>query len=185
MLKPAKQNPWRFEKSKRTPDPMADYLQNLIDEHSRSGILIDTNIILLLFVGSFSLKLLSDFKRTQEFTQEDYEILTRFLEPFNKRITTPNIMTEVYNLSNQLPNHLKPAYFANFGNVSRTFEETYTPSSDITRTTQFLSLGLTDAGIYLTAQKGYLVLTEDFHLSQTLAAYGLKVLNFNHLRTYL
>ncbi len=47
---------------------------------------------------------------------------------------------------------------------------------------QFAKFGLTDAAIAEIAAKKYLVLTDDFRLSQSLQAAGIDALNFNHVR---
>jgi len=41
---------------------------------------------------------------------------------------------------------------------------------------------LTDSSILLAARNGFLILTDDFPLSNFLASEGLDVINFNHLR---
>jgi hypothetical protein len=76
---------------------------SLIESYRQRGILIDTNILLLWLVGSVNRQRTSKFNRTQQFTVEDYDILLRLLEYFfPKIITTPNILTEVNTLANQL-----------------------------------------------------------------------------------
>ena len=54
---------------------MIEHIRELIARYSRKGILIDTNILLLYFIGSFDPGLISSFKRTARFSVEDYETL--------------------------------------------------------------------------------------------------------------
>jgi hypothetical protein len=54
---------------------MSEEIQRLVGRYARKGILIDTNILLLYFVGNFDQDLISSFKRTLQFTVEDYNTL--------------------------------------------------------------------------------------------------------------
>jgi hypothetical protein len=77
---------------------MNDEIQRLVVRYARKGILIDTNILLLYFLGSFDQDLIPSFKRTVQFTVEDYNTLLLLLQMFDRLVTTPNILTEVSNL---------------------------------------------------------------------------------------
>lgn len=161
---------------------MIEEIQALITKYSSKGILIDTNILLLYFVGSFDPVLITRFKRTVQFTIEDYEILLVLIHPFKKLLTTPNILTEVSNLSSQLNEPVKTSYFQLFAERIREIDEHYVTSAHAARQEQFRKIGLTDAGIFELSENRYLVLTDDFRLSQTLNNRGIDVINFNHVR---
>jgi len=154
---------------------MNDYITKLLRRHRRTGVLLDANILLLYFVGSFGPKEISRFKRTQQFTEEDYSTLIKFLGSFKKVVTTPNILTEVNNF-------MKRDYFEKFAQGITLFDERYLPSADISTDREFKRFGLTDAGIVNLARSHCLILTDDFELSNYLAKEGVDVLNFNHIR---
>lgn len=162
---------------------MTDYIVALLQRYRRRGALVDTNLLLLYFVGSFDQKEIPKFKRTKGFATEDYSTLLRLFEHFEKIVTTPNILTEVSNLSGQLAEYLKLDYFTVFAHGIILLDEHYSPSADIAKTEEFRQFGLTDAGISCLAAKGnYLVITDDFRLSQYLQKKGIDALNFNHIR---
>ena len=161
---------------------MNDYLAPLIKKYRNQGILLDTNILLLYLIGKFDKNLILKFKRTQTFTIQDYEILTFLLSKFNKIITLPNILTEISNLSGKLESFIKQNYFQIFAQKITIFSEHYIPSEQIRQKDAFKRFGITDAGILILAKDKYLVLTDDFRLSQYLQFQGIDVLNFNHLR---
>jgi hypothetical protein len=51
------------------------------DRNARSrGILIDTNLFVLLIVGSGNRQRISQFKRTRRYTPEDWDLLTGLAE---------------------------------------------------------------------------------------------------------
>ncbi|WP_292743219.1 hypothetical protein [Nostoc sp. NMS4] len=81
---------------------MKDLIASLIRRYSQKGVLVDKNILLLLLVGSVNQERITKFNRTQQFIPEDYELLLAFIEKFKKLVTTPNILTEVNSLANQL-----------------------------------------------------------------------------------
>lgn len=163
---------------------MSDYSVNLIQRYSRVGVIFDTNILLLYFVGTYNQDLIPKFKRTKIFTVEDYNLLVGLLGRVEKIITTPNILTEVSNLSGQLSENLKFDYFEKFATGIALLDEHYLSSDEISRMDEFSKFGLTDAGILHIARGNYLVITDDFRLSQYLQKIGVDALNFNHIRTF-
>ena len=56
---------------------MNEYLLNILYKYKSNGLLIDTNLLLVYFIGSYDVKLLSSFKRTIAFTAEDFKKLQR------------------------------------------------------------------------------------------------------------
>src|ERR1044072_1459487 len=81
---------------------MLSALQNAIREHRQSGILVDTNLLVLFLLGTFDKRLVTDFKRTQAYSVEDFELLSKLIQQFDKIIATPSVLAEVSNLSGQL-----------------------------------------------------------------------------------
>ncbi len=162
---------------------MKDYYDTLFHKHRQSGIFLDTNILLLYFVGIVDESLVSRFKRTtNRFCVEDYHLLCNLLPYFSKIVTTPHILTEVSNLAGQLSGQFKEEFFSSFAAGISLFDEHYTCSADIAETPAFVKFGLTDAGIaYI---KTHLVLTEDASLAWYLQSQEIDVINFNHIRTF-
>jgi rRNA-processing protein FCF1 len=117
------------------------------------------------------------------FAVEDFFTLLRFFEYFSKVVTTPNILTEVNSLANQLPDNIKVAFYPKFAEQIATLQEHYMESAKLSSTSYFIKLGLTDSGILDLAQGKYLVLTDDFPLAGRLEKQGIDVINFNHVRT--
>jgi hypothetical protein len=63
----------------------------------QKSILVDTNLLLLLFLGTVNPARISKFKRTQQFSDQDFYLLVSFLSGFDKVVTTPHILKEVSN----------------------------------------------------------------------------------------
>jgi hypothetical protein len=116
---------------------MSDYDLALLEKFRRLGILVDTNLMLLYFVGAFDVSFISRFKRTQNFSPADYTLLTLFLAEFSKIVTTPNILTEINSFSNQIEGKLKSDYYKVFADKISPLVEIYTSSSDIAKLPEF------------------------------------------------
>jgi hypothetical protein len=144
--------------------------------------LLDANLLLLLFVGKFRREQIGTFKRLNTFTVEDFDTLLRMLGWFKNLLTTPNILTEVSNLSNSLPSNLKASYFAEFARNLELLKEEYVPSPQAVARNEFVPFGLTDAAIARLAETRCLIVTVDFPLSQYLTSLGLDAFNFNQIR---
>ncbi|ODH00497.1 hypothetical protein A4S05_33045 [Nostoc sp. KVJ20] len=166
---------------------MKDLIASLIRRYCQKGVLIDTNILLLFLVGSVNQERITRFNRTQQFIPEDYELLLAFIARFQKLVTTPNILTEVNSLANQLGEPERSQCFAIFAQFTRNItllDEYYVKSLDAVNTEKFIKFGLTDSGI-LTLSKGkYLVLTDDFKLASYLQIVEIDVVNFNNIRVF-
>jgi rRNA-processing protein FCF1 len=160
---------------------MTDPLGQLLRIYGRLGVVIDANLLLLFFLGSYDRKQILTNPRLATFTPEDFDLLIRLLEHFQRIVTTPNILTEVSNLSNAIPENRRTAYFASFAARLALLEEQHVVSSTAL-TNRWAKFGLTDAVIAAIAKDRYLVLTGDFRLSQSLQSDGIETLNFNHLR---
>ncbi len=157
-------------------------VQVLLAKYRTRGILIDTNILLLYLVGLVNRQRIPRFKRTAQFIPEDYDLLLQIVDGFQKVITTPNIMTEVNSLANQLGEPERSQCLIIFAKLISRIIEKYTKSNLIANQEMFSRFGLTDCGIMYLAKDKYLVLTDDLKLSLYLKAQGIDVINFNNLR---
>jgi len=154
-------------------------MTDLPSRYRRHGAIIDTNILLLFFVGSFRRDLIGQ-RRTEKFVPEDFDLIVSVMDYFTPVVTTPNVLTEVNNL---MPNWIGPTYFEVFAQGIALLREEYTPSKEIAAHPAFPIVGLTDTGIIQAAtQGGYLVITDDWTLRQFLGHAGVDALNFEELR---
>jgi hypothetical protein len=154
----------------------------VVQKHRLSGLLIDSNLLLLLLVGRINRKRVAAFKRTQKYTLEDFERLSQFYAFFSKHWTTPQILTEVSNLSGQLAGPELGKFRAALASLVKVIDERYIESRRITSHDSFARLGITDAGLVLLSADGPLLLTDDLPLYDHVARRGVDVINFNHVR---
>ena len=164
-------------------------IQSLFAKYCQQGILVDTNILLLWFVGQVNRRRISTFKRTQKYNPEDYSLLLNILDGFQQVVTTPHILTEVNSLINQIQEPERSRCMALFELFLASqpehlpkMEEFYTKSLTLTASPAFQRFGLADSSILDLAQGKYLVLTDDLKLFVHLQSHGVDAINFTHLR---
>lgn len=156
-------------------------VHQLINRHRGGGLLVDTNLLLLYLIGRTNKNRILNFKRTQAYTIEDFDLLERFMAEFKALITTPHVLTEVSNLGD-LHGPEREAFRSLFVRTVERSIEHYHESRSVVNESCFRRLGLTDAGISALASHGFLFLTDDLDLYLTLATQGADAINFNHLR---
>jgi predicted nucleic acid-binding protein len=159
-----------------------DYYVELLYRYRSKGVVVDTNLLLAYFVGSYDPAWIAKFKRTLTFTVEDFYTLKRVFDFFDKVVTTPNILTEVNSLANQLPMQVKQGFNAVMSKIVVTLDEHYQASVVVCALEQFQKFGLADAGIIELVKGRHLVLTDDFKLANYIEPVGIDAINFNHIR---
>lgn len=147
------------------------------------AILVDTNLLVLLLVGLVDERQIESFKRTRQYTIEDYRLLSRLLAGFSEILATPHVFTETNNLLGHLHEPRRTAARLALRTLVETAHEEFRPSRELVVHPAFARLGLTDAAILSAQGEGVAVLTDDFDLYVSLEAAGAEVWNFNHIRT--
>lgn len=150
-----------------------------------STLLIDTNLLLVLLVGSQNRQQVARFKRTSAYTAGDYDLLATYVGGFAEMVVTPNVLTEVSNLLGQLREPFRSRTLGGLAQLAQNNEERYVPSRRIVEEVDFRRLGLTDISILMAAGNDVTILTDDLELYLKLAGLGLHVVNFHHLRRVL
>lgn len=158
-------------------------LQALKQKYASRGLLIDTNVLLLYFVGLYDETYITEFKRTIKYTRQDYHLVRDLAAAFHRLIITPHILSELSNLSLQIKGRRITAYFARVVEVLQAAKEIQVPKEPLLADECLPQFGFTDLSIAEAARhEECLVLTDEWALSSTLDAKGCAVINFNHLR---
>jgi predicted nucleic acid-binding protein len=145
-------------------------------------LLVDTNLLVLLAVGMVNRDRIENFKRTRQYTVQDFDLLLRVLGRWRSLHTVPHVLAEVSNLTD-LPGSERPK-------VRQVLKETISVLTEVelssVRAAQdpiYPALGLVDAAIAAVAREHECtVLTDDLDLYLRLQRDNLQVLNFTHLR---
>jgi hypothetical protein len=162
---------------------MTHSLKPLLEHYRRSDIIVDSNLLLLLLIGTYDQAQITQFKRTAIFTANDYRALLSLLAQFRSVCTTPHVLAEVSNLANGLPAELRYKVMIAFAELIKTFTEQFIPAVKLAPQSEFVLFGITDCGLAEISGET-LVLTTDGRLAAYLQQQGKKALNFHHLRPY-
>jgi hypothetical protein len=153
----------------------------LIKKYQSKGVLVDSNLLVLFLVGTVNRRRILDFKRTQSFTIEDFDLLADLIGWFGRLIATPHVLTQVSDLAD-LRGKERREIRQLFRAVVEQIEEPYDQSRALVADPLFERLGLTDTAIATVCCRGILVLTADVHLQLAIQRRGADALNFNHVR---
>lgn len=141
-------------------------------------VLIDTNSLLLLVLGSIDPRIINSHSRTSIYEEEDFFTLVHLIENnLAKILVLPNVWTEVDNLLNKFKGERKWVYIQNFKMLTSQTLEKYFPSSLGANNFHFLELGPTDVLLLECAKDCELLITSDSKLSDIAKANGIKVMD--------
>jgi hypothetical protein len=156
------------------------------DLRNSKGLLIDTNLLVLLIIGALGPEQIGKHKLTSKYVAEDYDLLTSFVDQFKQISTTSTILTEASNLLEGYAYKGQEALVLLQRIVEVADELVFDSISTMTvYSKSYIKFGLSDATIHRVAQENYLILTDDLRLCAYLQGLGLLAINFNNLRTYL
>lgn len=144
--------------------------------------LLDTNLLVLLIVGSASRRYIGVHKRTRVYSPDDFDRLRRRLDQATGLLTTPNILSEASNLARQIREPARSVIGAVLQRFIASSAETYVESSKAASHPSYLRLGLTDAAILEAQTDDVVLLTDDLDLYLASARAGRAVINFSHDR---
>ena len=149
---------------------------------SPASAFIDTNLLVLLLVGSVDRSLVERHRRTRNFVLDDYDRLTAMVDTLEHVYVTPNTLTETSNLLHgsqdiRLMKQLKI--------LTEQAIEVYVASQVAVNSSVFSRLGLTDAVLLESISADRPLITVDVGLYSAALAKGDKFsYNFVHWQTW-
>lgn len=148
------------------------------------GLVVDTNLLLLLMVGLYDHTAIGKVKRTEKFSQDDFQKLTRLLNHFKTNfIINTNILTELCNLTESFNNKTEQRFFAFIKSAIVDWKEEVKSASETLKEDEkvFFKFGMTDASIFQLAKEQALVVTDDLKLYHYLSTQNFYTLNYTNL----
>ena len=128
------------------------------------GLFIDSNLLVLLTVGSVGRDLISRHRRLREYTAEDYDVLRNLIRSIDRILVTPNTLTETSNLLSQHGEPDRSRFLDRLRFIIHESEEVVVTSSEASDNSEFSRLGLTDAALLEAVTDETPVLTVDLGL---------------------
>lgn len=149
---------------------------------SAGRLLVDTNLLLLLFVGTVSRSCIAAHRRARIHTIDDFVLLKLRIGDAAIFVATPNVLAETAYLIRQFDQDRLAPVLEAFRSFAKAATETYAPSADAVGSVDFDRLPLNDVSIPNAREPDVTLITDDLHLYRTSAMSGRKVLNFTHER---
>lgn len=169
-------------------------IQRYISSQRPDGVIVDTNILLLLLIGNYNSILIKDcslFKDNRKnYTIEDFELLKTIISYFsNKLIITPQIIAELSNLSITRNKNIFGKdvllYVRSVVNILKEAKEHHQHSEclwgmDLEVLSKY---GFTDMTIYELSKSNKIpVLTDELELHQYLLSSNIPAIRFEYIK---
>jgi hypothetical protein len=147
--------------------------------YRKNGALIDTNLFLLLLVGRTDPTKLGTFRATQKYNARIYSLLEALVSIFFQIYITPNIVTEVDNLSRQVSKAEWPRISSALRRILTTMSEQSFPSLELVSHRFHQQFGVADCSVFEMSNRGVLVIADDLRLTVLLEQNRRGVINLN------
>jgi hypothetical protein len=148
---------------------------------SREAVILDSNLLLLLVVGSWNPRAIETHKRLSGLTFQDFLLLSTYVGSYRRILTTAHILTEVSNLAGTASGATKASIFAQLARIIETMDEHTLPAALVAAQPEFIPFGITDAAISLVSTSTALV-TLDGKLARHLQLRGHPAMTLDQLR---
>lgn len=164
-------------------------MDKLLNKMQKRGVLLDTNLFILLIVGMVDPRYISTHKKLNSaYTAEDYKLLLSTLETCQKIVVTPHILAETSNLVvHGMHGELQSKAYLTLQAVSqaRNFVEVHDSISTIVLNAGYIQYGVSDIGLLEALKNEYVLLSDDFKLCGYAESMGYEVLNYKGIQYYI
>lgn len=146
---------------------------------------IDTNLLLLLLVGSTAKKYISEHKRLSNYSIDDFETLVDIIGGFSEIVVVAHTLAETSNLIRYIAGPAKARIIEKMRQFVILTSELAIASASAASRHEFITLGLTDCVLLELAAARVnppTLLTHDLDLAIAAEMQGLPVINFEHFR---
>lgn len=148
-------------------------------------VLIDTNLLAVVVVGSVCPDLFEKHKRLRAYLPEDYTAISNLLSTFDSVLVCPHVLAETSNII-RLTNETHAGLFGQaLLALSSLLDERHLTLTDAAARPEYGRLGLTDAVLLTLASQGACLLSDDLDLYLAAAYAGYDAINYSHVRDAL
>jgi hypothetical protein len=151
----------------------------------RDGVLLDTNVLLLLLVGRVDRTLIERCNRTRSYQPADFDLLACLLAKRHGYVLTPHVASETWNLGeNRLSGDHQERFKSTFLLYAAEARETWVPVKLLVKENYFKRLGVTDTALIRVKRRRPVVVTDDLALTRQIERERRRVVNFTRLRPF-
>jgi rRNA-processing protein FCF1 len=145
----------------------------------RAGVVVDTNLFVLLLVGRYDLSKLERFRATRKYDSKIFHLLERLVSRFSRAFTTAHIVTEVDNLSRQVDKQEWRGISQTLAGMISSLSEVNFRSEELIAQSVHPIIGITDCSVVELAIRDMLIVTDDLPLTIQLERRRLAVINLS------
>jgi hypothetical protein len=151
------------------------------------SIIIDTNVLVLLVVGSTRKSLIEKHTALADYPQESYDLLIELLGGYDQWLVTPGILSEASGLLNKDSRTRKvtppvfQALLRAMPNPDSCLQEHHVSSATAADQPEFCWFGVVDSGILVLVAEGTALITSDFSLFNQAYSRNTACVNFKKL----
>lgn len=149
---------------------------------SRTLLVIDTNLLVLLVVGSVRPDLIGKHRRTKGYGMQDFALLRDLLGDEPTLSLLPNVVTETSNLVADYGEPDRSRLLGRLKSLVDANPESYVPSRLACSIAEFLRLGVTDAALLVPGIDRRAIYTDDLDLYLAASRRALPCVYFTHER---
>lgn len=151
---------------------------------AQRGYFVDAMLLVLLAAGRADRRIIERHRRLDDYSADDFNVLVQLIRDSGGVVwVTPNSLTEASNLLGQHGSPERELLFETLARLISESQELWVESSQASRNSHFIDLGLTDAALLEIVSPDRPLLTVDSRLyAAALTSNPQSAKNFNHHR---
>lgn len=155
--------------------------QLLPNSQNIKGIVPDSNLLVLFLVGLYDTNQISQYKRSQMYSVNDYNKLVKILLSYKKIVLNQPIITEACNHLDNLNAQLSSLFYDRIKiELMKYADDSQTTNHILSRDT-FVTLGFADSSLEMLSSN-YVVLTDDSPLYGQILSKSGKVIFWRQIK---
>lgn len=163
-----------------------DEIAKFIFKYQPEGVIVDTEVLILFFLGKYNPDLVEQNKITNKFQLQDIDLVDKIIGQFKKIIITPHIIAEVSNHSKYAfkSPHTAP-FFETMVKLLESTTEKGVEINELCKTDiQLISeYGFTDMAMHhLSHDTGIPILSSDGRFCRPFSS-QIPIINFNYIKS--
>ncbi|MCK5833180.1 hypothetical protein KAH81_05855 [bacterium] len=160
-----------------------EYWENIVAKCTRKGILLNTELLLLLCVGIYKRQLVESSKITNKYSVNDFNIVANIAAKFSPLYVSPQVLAEFSNYSDRLGSKVMREFYSSIEKILKGQFEVHIPKDVMIDENYLPVLGFTDVSMMkICEEKGCVLFTADLQL-ESIYSKRIDVVNFNHIRS--
>lgn len=168
-------------------------IQNYVMQKQPAGLIVDTNILILLLVGTYDQNFIKDceyfIQNRKNYTVEDFNLLQKIIASFKgKIIITPQVIAEISSLANKIKGDKGLYYrviveFLKSPNVSERYQRIDSLwKLDVKVICEFKFTDLTM--LQLSKLENIPILTDEYRFFEHSYSNNVTIIKFEHIKNY-